>query len=116
MNRWADQMVVMVRAGAAPVDRLAGVGPDHVDQVRRGQRLQGAIHRRQADVLAAPAEFVMQFLSRPELIDGIQKCDDRAALPRRAHAGTSPARITIGNHFQLRFHGRAGRVKGVLKA
>ena len=51
----------------------------------------------QADVLAAPAES-HQFLSRPELIDGVPTT---AALP--ASARPAPAeRGTIGNHFQLR--------------
>ena len=92
-------MVVMVRCGAAAVDRFAGVGAHDVHQIGRGQRLQGAIHRGQPHVLTAPAQFVVQVLSGPELLDGVEQSDDGSPLPRCAHPGAYGPRLTAGNHF-----------------
>jgi len=58
----ADQVVMVMRRRAAPVDRLPGVGAHHVDEVGGGHRLERAVDGGQADVLTAAAEFVVQFL------------------------------------------------------
>ncbi len=67
----ADQ-VVMVVFRAAPVHRLAGVGAQRVDEPVGGHLLQCAVHRRQADALAAAAQFVVQLLRGPELVEVLQ--------------------------------------------
>ena len=64
----ADQVVVMV-LGTPAVDRLTGVGAQRVDHPGRGHRLQSPVNGRQADVLAAAAQFVMQLLGRAELVE-----------------------------------------------
>jgi hypothetical protein len=61
----------MVRR-ASPVDRLAAVGTQAVDQSRAGHRLQGAIDGGEAYALAAAAELVVKFLGRPELVEILQ--------------------------------------------
>ena len=76
----ADQMVVVFGLGAAAVHRLTGVGADGVEQVGRGQRLQGAVDGGQSDVVAAPAEFVVQFLGGAEPVDVAEQVDDRCTL------------------------------------
>jgi len=55
----ADQVMMMVRCCAPPVDRFAGVGANHIDQIGGCQRLQGAIDGCQSDVLASAPEFVV---------------------------------------------------------
>ncbi len=76
----AHQVMVVVRRAAA-VDRFAGISAQRVDLVGRRHRLQGAVDRGQPDVLAAPAEFIVEFLSRAEFIDGVEQFGDCGALP-----------------------------------
>ena len=86
--RAADQ-VVMVVLRAAPVHRLAGVGAQRVDEPVGGHRLQRAVHGRQPDALAAAAQFVVQFLGGPEVVEVLQQRGDRGALPGGAHPGAA---------------------------
>ena len=67
----AHQVVVMVFR-AAPVHRLAGIGAQGVDQAGGRHRLQSAVHGGQADALAAAAQFVMEILGGPEIVEVLQ--------------------------------------------
>ena len=102
----ADQVMVMMRRRATAVDRFAGVGTHHVDQISGGQRLQGAVDGGQTDIRAAATKLVMQFLCGSELLDGVEQCDDRSPLPGGAYTCARGPLIAIGNHFHLRFHER----------
>ena len=82
----ADQVVV-VRVGAAAVDRLAVLGAQQVDLAGLGQPLQGPVDRGQADGLAASPEQLVDLLRGAEVGEGAQGLDDRAPLPGRAQAG-----------------------------
>src|SRR5260370_22710336 len=93
----ADQMVMVV-FGATPVHRLAGVGAQCVDEPVGGHRLQCAIHRGQTDALATAAQFVVQLLGGPELVEVLQQRRDRCALPGGAHPGAArPATFHPGS-------------------
>src|SRR6185436_4183348 len=105
--RSADQ-VVMVVFGAAPVHRLAGVGAQRVDEPVGGHRLQRAVHGREADALATAAQFVVQFLCGPEVVEVFQQRRDRGALAGRPHAGgghslPSAACVTAATTMSVRW-------------
>src|SRR5690606_19050907 len=105
--RPAHQMVMVV-LGAPPVQRFTGVGAQRVDQPGRRHRLQGAVHRGQADDLTAPAEFVVQFLSGSEVVDLVQQRRHRGPLPGgpeaggSAHGSPSPAWLTAATTMSTR--------------
>ena len=89
--RPAHQVMVVVRPSSAgtPIRRCRCAA------CRRGRRppwLQGAVHGGQSDVLAAPAQFVVQFLRRAELVDVVEERGDRRALPGRAN---DRCRVTV---------------------
>ena len=81
----ADEVVV-VSVRAAPVDRLAVLRPQHVDLAGLRQLLQGAVHRGQADRLAAAPQQVVDLLGRPEVRERGERLGDRAPLPGGAGA------------------------------
>ena len=87
----AHQMVVMV-LGAPAIDRFPGVGAQRVEHSRRRHRLQCPVDGGQADVLAAPAQFVVQLLGGAELVEGLQKRRNRGSLAGGAeHPGARRA-------------------------
>ena len=86
----AHQVVVMVLR-AAPVDRLAGVGAQRVDQPGRRHRLQRAVHGGQADALAAAAQFVVQFLGGAEVVEVLQQRE----IAARCRVARTPAPALI---------------------
>ena len=91
----ADQVVV-VGVGAAPVDRLAVLGAQHVDLAGVGEPLQGPVDGGQPDRLAAPAEQVVDLLGRAEVVEGVHRLDDREPLLRRPHrADCGPSVLVI---------------------
>ena len=64
----ADEVVV-VRVRAAAVDRLAVLGPQHVDLAALAEPLEGAVDRRQPDLGAAPVEEVVDLLGAAEVVE-----------------------------------------------
>ena len=89
----ADQVVV-VRAAAAPVDRLAVVGAQHVDLAVVGQGLQAAVDGGQPDRVAARRAAGVQVLGAAEVVELVEELRGtavrcrvgRRASPRSARA------------------------------
>jgi hypothetical protein len=94
--------MMMVRIAAQPIHRLATGPLNRVDLAGGSHRLQRAIHRGQADLLAAMAHSIMDALSALKLCRRLQDTGDRASLPRRAQSVRSIARghprLLINDH------------------
>ena len=91
---------------AAPVDRLAVLGAQHVDLAAVGERLQRPVDRGQPDVLAVAAQQVVDVLGAAEVLEGLHRRRDRAALPGRAGCPRG------GSGLSARHSGSRGRRAG----
>ena len=80
--------VVVVRGGAAAVDGFTVVGAQHVDGAVPGERLQGAVHRCEADRLTVGAQLRVQILRGAELAAAVEPLGDGALL-EALHSHTS---------------------------
>ena len=59
--------------GTAPVDRLAGIGAQHINGSRVGEGLQRPVDGGESDAAAALTELIVQFLGRLELVNLIEQ-------------------------------------------
>ena len=67
---------MVVGVGAAPVDRLAVLAAQHVDEAVVGVQRERAVDRRQPDAGAARGEQLVHLLRRPEVVDRAERVED----------------------------------------
>src|ERR1039458_7184447 len=77
----ADQMVVVDRRPAPPVEGLAGVATDAVDLAGTGQGPELAVHGGQADPIPGRPQPGVQVLGAGELVGLVQEGGHRPLLP-----------------------------------
>src|SRR5947209_20285561 len=106
-------MMVMMR-GATPVDRLTAVGTQYVDLSGLGQGLEGAVHRGQADTLAAVAQSLVDLLRGAETVGVIEQPGHCGPLPggaqaRGAHSSSTWVTASTTMRSEERRVGKEGR-------
>src|SRR5690606_622192 len=82
----ADEVVVVLDALAAAVERLAVVGAQDVDLTCLRQRLQGAVDGGEPDGVTGLAQGLVQLLRAAEVVGALEEGADRGALP--CHPGS----------------------------
>lgn len=96
----ADQVVMVVVAGASPVAGFAVVASDGVELTGVGERSYLVVDGGQGDVLALSLELGVKFLSGAETVGGFQHGCQGALLPRRALLGrATPPIVSVGRAY-----------------
>jgi hypothetical protein len=79
----ADEVVVVLFAGTAPVTRLAVLAPQGVELARFGECPHLVVHGGQGDVLTLGLQSGVEVLGGAELVGRVQDGGEGTFLPRR---------------------------------